>query len=176
MTLELKLLAGSERGGTDAGHDYTLRNDALCLRPIASADLDRLLAVALDARIWAYFVVRIETRSDLEQYIAEAVALHRARTRDIFVIETADGDIAGSTAFGYWSANDRRLEIGGSWLGRKYQGTGINREAKFLLLSYAFDVLGMARVEFKTDVLNMQARKALQNIGATEEGVLRATP
>ena len=83
------------------------------------------------------------------------------------MIETADGDIAGSTAFGYWSANDRRVEIGGSWLGREYQGTGINREAKFLLLSYAFDVLGMARVEFKTDVLN-------QNIGATEEGVLRS--
>jgi RimJ/RimL family protein N-acetyltransferase len=144
------------------------------LRQIASTDLDRLLPVALDARIWTYFVVRIETRRDLEQYIADAVGQHRAGARDTFIIETVAGDVAGSTAFGNWSAKDRRVEIGWTWLGRQYQGSGTNKEAKFLLLSYAFEVLGMARVEFKTDVLNVQARKGLRNIGATEEGVLRS--
>ncbi|MEO9238417.1 MAG: GNAT family protein, partial [Jatrophihabitantaceae bacterium] len=69
---------------------------------------------------------------------------------------------------------DQRLEIGWSWLGRDFQGAGINRWAKFLLLQHAFEQLAAERVEFKTDQLNLQARKALRNIGAVEEGVLRS--
>lgn len=66
------------------------------------------------------------------------------------------------------------MEIGWSWLGKKYRGTGVNQEAKRLLLEHAFEVLGCERVEFKTGVLNIQAEKGLLNIGATEEGVLRS--
>jgi RimJ/RimL family protein N-acetyltransferase len=156
------------------GNDYILQNAVVRLRPIAESDVDRLLPIATDAQLWTYFVLRIEDRDDLERYVAEAIALHRAKERDTFVIETVQGDAAGSTAYGYLSAKDRRVEIGGSWLGRAYQHTGINKNVKYLLLSYAFDGLGMMRVEFKTDTLNRQSRKALFNIGATEEGVLRS--
>jgi RimJ/RimL family protein N-acetyltransferase len=69
---------------------------------------------------------------------------------------------------------DGRLEIGWSWLGRRFQGQGINRWAKFLLLEHAFERMGAERVEFKTDKLNVQARQGLRNIGATEEGTLRS--
>jgi RimJ/RimL family protein N-acetyltransferase len=69
---------------------------------------------------------------------------------------------------------DGRLEIGWSWLGRDFQGKGVNRWAKFLMLECAFDRMGAERVEFKTDRLNVQARRGLRNIGAREEGTLRS--
>jgi RimJ/RimL family protein N-acetyltransferase len=76
--------------------------------------------------------------------------------------------------YGNLSEPDRRLEIGWSWLGSDFRGRGINRWVKFLLLEHAFEDLGAERVEFKTDVLNLQARAGLRNIGAVEEGVLRS--
>jgi RimJ/RimL family protein N-acetyltransferase len=69
---------------------------------------------------------------------------------------------------------DGRLEIGWSWLGRDFRGQGVNRWAKYLMLEHAFERLAVERVEFKTDALNVQARRGLRNIGATEEGTLRS--
>lgn len=77
-------------------------------------------------------------------------------------------------SFGNLSEADSRLEIGWSWLGVDFQGRGINRWAKYLLLEHAFETLGAERVEFKTDRLNVQARAGLRNIGALEEGVFRS--
>jgi RimJ/RimL family protein N-acetyltransferase len=77
-------------------------------------------------------------------------------------------------AYGNPAEADKRLEIGWSWLGRGFRGTHINSWAKYLLLEYAFETMGCERVEFKTDILNLQARAGLTKIGATEEGVLRS--
>jgi RimJ/RimL family protein N-acetyltransferase len=82
--------------------------------------------------------------------------------------------VVGSTAFGNFSPKDNRIEIGWSWIETLSQGTGINKNAKFHLLNFAFDYLNMERVEFKTDVLNVRARAGLIKIGAMEEGVLRS--
>jgi RimJ/RimL family protein N-acetyltransferase len=90
------------------------------------------------------------------------------------IVDKGTGQAAGSMSFGNLSPNDLRLEIGWSWLGIAFQGKGINRWAKFLMMQHAFETLAAERVEFKTDVLNVQARHALRNIGATEEGVLRS--
>jgi len=67
----------------------------------------------------------------------------------------------------------RRLEIGWSWVGRAWQGTGINAEAKLLLLAHAFERLGCQRVEFKTNALNAQSRAAMEKMGARFEGIFR---
>jgi N-acetyltransferase len=72
------------------------------------------------------------------------------------------------------SLHDLRLEIGGSWLGKKFRSTNINRHSKYALTKYTFDELNFARVEFKTDVLNTRARKGLEKIGGKEEGVFRS--
>jgi RimJ/RimL family protein N-acetyltransferase len=77
-------------------------------------------------------------------------------------------------SFGNMVEKEARLEIGWSWLGQDFRGKGINRWAKFLLMQHAFEILQAQRVEFKTDVLNQQARAGLRNIGAREEGVLRS--
>jgi RimJ/RimL family protein N-acetyltransferase len=90
------------------------------------------------------------------------------------IIQKSTSRIAGSMAYGNISSSEKKLEIGWSWLGKQFQGTGVNGWAKYLMLEFAFETLECERIEFKTDVLNIQARRGLQNIGATEEGVLRS--
>ena len=83
------------------------------------------------------------------------------------------GQAVGSTRFLEIRPAHSALEIGYTWLGRASQGTGINSMAKYLLLEHCFAELKAVRVQFKTDVRNLQSRKALEKIGAREEGFLR---
>ena len=68
---------------------------------------------------------------------------------------------------------DLKLEIGATWMGKQFQSTGINKQCKYLMLQYAFEVLNAHRVEFRTDERNAQSRRALEKIGAKQEGILR---
>ena len=104
-----------------------------------------------------------------------AFADKAANTRRAFtIIDKSTNNIAGSMSMGNISMNDLRLEIGWSWLGKSFRGTGINRHSKYCMMKYAFDELNFERVEFKTDVLNLRARKGLEKIGGKEEGILRS--
>jgi RimJ/RimL family protein N-acetyltransferase len=108
-------------------------------------------------------------------WIGEALAGRRAFNRMPFLIIDKDNNqICGSTSYGNISFYDKRIEIGWSWLGIDFMGTGVNRNAKFALLSHAFEAMQMERVEVKTDYLNERARAALLKIGMYEEGVLRS--
>ena len=82
--------------------------------------------------------------------------------------------IIGSSSFGNISYYDKRIEIGWTWLARECQGKGFNQSAKYLMLKYGFETLHMERIEFKSDVLNIAARKGLSKIGCMEEGILRS--
>lgn len=153
----------------------TLRNKIVRLRRISMDDKAGYARIALNPEIWEYFVSRIANESDLNAFLEQAINDSLVGTRIVFtIVEQGSGRIAGSTAFGNLAPRERRLEIGWSWLGLDYRGTGINRATKHLLLEYAFETLSCERVEFKTDVLNVRARRALLAVGATEEGTLRS--
>lgn len=155
--------------------EIRLENDHVLLRPIERSDREDLRSIAFDPDIWRYFVQRITSESDLDRFMDLAIADGAADRRVVLVVvDKASRRLAGSMAYGNLSEPEKRLEIGWSWLGSAYRGRGVNRWAKFLLLEHAFERLSCERVEFKTDVLNLQARKGLRNIGATEEGVLRS--
>jgi RimJ/RimL family protein N-acetyltransferase len=152
-----------------------LDSEHVTLRPLVAADRDQLCAIALDPEIWRHFVFRVDTIEDFHQMFDEALAEFAAGRRVPFhITDKRSGRTAGSMSYGNLAEADGRLEIGWSWLGRHFRGRGINRWAKFLLLSHAFETLAVERVEFKTDVLNTQARAGLRNIGAVEEAVLRS--
>ncbi|MFE7130837.1 GNAT family N-acetyltransferase [Streptomyces sp. NPDC057638] len=152
-----------------------LDDGAVRLRPLTAADRDAIRSVAMDPAIWRYFVSRVEDETSFAAFFDAMLADHAARRRVVFhITDLASGRTAGSMSYGNLSEADRRLEIGWSWLGRDFRGGGVNRHAKYLLLHHAFDRLGAERVEFKTDRRNEQARRALRNIGATEEGTLRS--
>ncbi|UED86247.1 GNAT family N-acetyltransferase [Streptomyces profundus] len=152
-----------------------LKNEHVELRPVTEADREGVRAVAMDPHIWRYFVSAVENEGDFKTFFDTCLADHAAGRRVVFAItDRASGRIAGSMSYGNLAEADARLEIGWSWLGRDFRGTGVNRWAKYLLLRQAFEQLGAERVEFKTDILNEQARRGLRNIGAVEEGTLRS--
>lgn len=152
-----------------------LESNKVVLRPFLQTDLESLRPLALDEDIWKWMIVNVSNEEELQQWAKAAIADRAAGKRYTFVIEDkATGQLAGSTAYGSISPVDKRLEIGWTWLGKNFRGSGLNRHCKFLLLSYAFEVLAYERVEFKGNAQNHRSRQALKKIGATEEGILRS--
>ena len=152
-----------------------LENAHVLLRPLEAGDREALHEIAMDPGIWRYFVSLVEDDEDFAAFFDATLADQRAGRRVVFAItDKRSGRTAGSMSYGNLAEADRRLEIGWSWLGKEFRGQGVNRWAKYLLLEHAFERLGAARVEFKTDALNEQARRGLRNIGAVQEGILRS--
>jgi len=151
--------------------DLALESNQILLRPLQAADFPALLPLTQDPSLWTYFTHDLSTLAGLETWAAGHFSEERLQ---FIVIDKASQQVLGSTGFGNYSPRDQRIEIGWTWLGKAFQGTGINAQMKFLMLHYAFEELEMLRVEFKTDVLNLPARHALLRLGATEEGVLRS--
>lgn len=89
-------------------------------------------------------------------------------------VDAATGTIAGSTRFMNIAPEERRVEIGFTFIAATYQRTHVNTAAKLLMLGHAFDSWGANRVELLTDALNERSRAAIRRIGAQEEGILRA--
>ena len=133
-----------------------------------------LSEVGLDPEIWRFTLVVVRTPEDMRSYMESALDLQRDGTTLPFVtIERSSGRIVGSTRFGNYDPANRRIEIGWTWIAPPWQRTAINTEAKYLMLSHAFEKLRCVRVELKTDVLNAPSRRAMLRIGAKEEGILR---
>lgn len=155
--------------------DLILQNDNVLLRPLAEEDFEPLAVLTTDPSMWIYFTSDLSDREVLRKWIDDAILQSGNKTRLPFaVIDKKSNKIAGSTSLGNISNHDKRVEIGWTWLGKAFQGTGINDQIKYLMINYCFEKLDFERVEFKTDVLNIPARKALSRIGMTEEGILRS--
>jgi RimJ/RimL family protein N-acetyltransferase len=152
-----------------------LENEHVLLAPVRPEDRASWHAIAMYSPIWRYFVLRIDTDADFDAYFDLGLADQAAGRRVVYSItDKGSGAAAGSMSFCNMAQPDGRLEIGWSWLGRDFQGAGLNRWAKFLMMRHAFERMAVERVEFKTDILNIQARHGLRNIGAREEGTLRS--
>lgn len=145
------------------------------LEPLRDGHAAGLFEIGRDASIWTWMLrVPFTTVDEARELIAGAEALERAGTQLPWaIIEKATGRVAGSTRYLNISHVDRGLEIGHTWLGVAFQRTAVNTECKYLLLRHAFETLGCARVQLKTDALNERSRRAIERIGATFEGVLR---
>lgn len=155
--------------------DIILEDECVLLRRYHNTDKIQLEDIVYDEDIWRLMPTKVSNPEELDTWIQTVAHGYKSGTRYTFMImDKATGKIAGSTSYGNISDTDKRLEIGWTWLSRDYRGTGLNKHCKFLLLRYAFEVLKYERVELKTDVLNLRSRRAMQKIGATEEGILRS--
>jgi RimJ/RimL family protein N-acetyltransferase len=151
-----------------------LEGSSVRLEPMTLGHLAGLTEVGLDPEIWRLTTVMIQTAEEMRGYAESALELQRAGATLPFVtIERSTGRVVGSTRFGNYDPANRRIEIGWTWIARPWQRTAINTEAKYLMLTHAFERLHCVRVELKTDVLNSPSRAAMLRIGAREEGILR---
>lgn len=156
-------------------NDIILEDSAVILRPVDPSDKDSFRAIFFDPPLWEYTVSKITTEGELDNFITESRTNITNRIRRAFaIVDKASGEIAGTSSYGNLSEYDKCVEIGWSYLGRKFWGTNINTHAKFLLLQYAFEEMNMNRVEFKTDDANPRSGRALLKVGCTKEGVLRS--
>lgn len=144
------------------------------LEPLTHGHHDGLCEAIQDGELWNLQVTLVPHPRDVSAFIDDALAAHAAGSQlGYATIDLATGRIAGSTRFMAVNLPHRRLEIGFTFLGRSWQRTAVNTEAKLLMLTHAFEALGMNRVEFLTDVRNGTSRTAITRLGATHEGILR---
>jgi RimJ/RimL family protein N-acetyltransferase len=144
------------------------------LRPLQQDHTSSLLDAAADGQLWNLNVTVVPGPDTVDRYVATALAGRQAGTVMPFVlVELSTGRVVGSTRFWKIDRANRKLEIGHTWLSGSVQRSGINTEAKYLLLGYAFDVMGCVRVQFTTDELNQRSRAAILRIGAVQEGIVR---
>ncbi|HHQ6546342.1 TPA: GNAT family N-acetyltransferase [Serratia fonticola] len=152
----------------------TLFGNQIELRPLQPEHREAMLSAAADGELWNLKVTAVPSTSTIDSYIATAVAGRDAGSMLPFVIvQQASGRIIGSTRFWKIDRTNRKMEIGHTWLSQSVQRTGVNTEAKYLLLGYAFEVLQAVRVQFTTDELNDRSRAAILRIGAKQEGIVR---
>lgn len=136
---------------------------------------DGLAAAIRDGELWTIKETFVPHPGALGGFFFDAdLALQAGRELAFATVDLESGTIAGSTRFRMFEGAHRRVEIGFTFLSATAQRTYVNTEAKLLMLSHAFDVWRMNRVELLTDVLNARSRAAIARIGATQEGILRA--
>jgi len=153
-----------------------LENDRVKLRPLIADDINNLLPIAhRNPDLLKYSPSQINTEALLASYIKIALNQKSSGLRYPFVsFDKKAQAYSGCTSYGNISNQNDRVEIGWTWIGKDFQGTGLNKAQKSLMLRYAFEELGMKRVELKTDTRNIQSRRAMEKIGATPEGTLRS--
>ena len=160
----------------DFNAGYRLENDVVLLRPLVTDDVDFLLPYALlEPELWKYSSISPAGSDGMQNYIEQAVQAKVNQREYAFIVYDKRSDTyAGSTRFYDVQNDNQTLQLGFTWYGNEYQGTGLNKNCKLLLLGLAFDVLKFERVEFRADVLNEKSIAAMKSIGCKVEGVLRS--
>jgi N-acetyltransferase len=152
-----------------------LRGSRVALEPLHEGHLPGLASAIEDGALWELPVTIVPYPRELPDFLRDAEAQHQAGRELAFAtVDLASGAVIGSTRFRCIEAAHKRVEIGFTFIARSWQRTYANTEAKYLMLSHAFEEWRVNRVELLTDALNTQSRNAIVRIGAREEGVLRA--
>ena len=151
----------------------TLAGRHVRLRPLDPADVDALVEVARAGDLWDLFYANVSMLKTPERWLT-AVVRERDYGRALpFTVETPDGQVVGATRLMRLAPAHRRLEIGGTFYAKAVQRTGVNTEAKRMLLAHAFEVMDCQCVQIRTDLLNLRSQRAIERLGARRDGVLR---
>jgi RimJ/RimL family protein N-acetyltransferase len=157
----------------------TLAGPYVRLEPLAPEHIDALVAAANEDRSSYSYTNVLQSRDEAAQYVDVMLSMWKLGEVVPFVqFEVARERVVGVTRIMTIrrlneSSSPYAVEIGGTWLAASTQRTGINTNAKLLLLEHAFTTIGVGRVDLKTDARNERSRNAIARIGATFEGVLR---
>ena len=151
----------------------SLQGARVQLEPLQVEHASGLREAASDGELWKLWYTSVPTPEGVDAYIASALAERDAGVSLPFVVRDAGGAIVGSTRYCHVDAANRRVEIGYTWYAQRVQRSGLNTEAKFLLLRHAFDTLHCIAVEFRTNWFNQRSRTAIARLGAKQDGVLR---
>ena len=151
----------------------TLTGRHVQLEPLAASHHDALVEAASDGALWKLWYTSVPAPEAMRTWLEAALAMRAQQALTFVMRDLRDGSIVGSTRYFHVDPVNRRLEIGHTWHALRAQRTGINTEAKLLLLGHAFEALQCIAVEFRTHWMNQQSRAAIARLGAKQDGVLR---
>jgi RimJ/RimL family protein N-acetyltransferase len=152
-----------------------LEDERVLLRPLEESDYENLLPFALNERgLWKYSLVRADGEDGLKNYLDIALNEKAAgREFPFIVFDKKEKAYAGSTRFYDINFPYKTIQLGYTWYGKKFQGTGLNKHCKFMLLQFAFEKLGLERFELRADARNERSIAAMKSIGCKVDGILR---
>ena len=150
-----------------------LRGTHVVLEPLTAAHADGLRDACADGRLWELWYTNVPQPQDIDAYIGAALAMQDAGKALAFAVRDAQGAVVGTTRYYDLDPLTPRLQIGYTWYASRVQRTGLNTEAKLLLLGHAFETLRCAAVGLQTSWFNHASRTAIARLGAKQEGITR---
>ncbi len=161
----------------DFTKQYILENNIVQLRPLEIEDIKNLIDFAIhEPHLWKYSLVTANSKENMINYIHSAIhARNENKEYPYIVFDKRTNEYAGCTRFYDMQLTNRSTQLGYTWYGTKFQGSGLNKHCKYLMLQFAFDQIGFDRVEFRADNMNERSIRAMKSIGCTEEGIIRSS-
>ncbi|ASU34185.1 GNAT family N-acetyltransferase [Mucilaginibacter xinganensis] len=159
----------------DQNMNYILEDERVLLRPLLESDYYNLLPFALnEPDTWKYSYLSARGADGMRRYIDDAVTNKATGKEYPFIVyDKQSQSYAGSTRFYDILPAWQTVQLGYTWYGEKFRGTGLNKHCKYLLLQFAFETLNALRVEFRADARNELSISAMKSIGCVPEGILR---
>ena len=151
----------------------TLRGPHARLEPLSPAHREGLVDAVKEGELWKLWYTSVPKPENMQKEIDRRLSLQAAGTMLPFTVFDAEGAIAGMTTYMNVDAANRRVEIGSTWYAKRVQRTPLNTQCKLLLLTHAFETLDCIAVEFRTHFFNHQSRRAIERLGAKQDGILR---
>ncbi|MEE6260200.1 GNAT family N-acetyltransferase [Plantactinospora sonchi] len=152
-----------------------MRGHGVELRPLDESHVPGLVEAARDGNLWELFFTSVPTPDTMGDTVRQFIAERSAGTMQPFAVcLSGTGRAIGVTSLCHVDAANRRAEVGYTWYAASRQGTGVNAACKLLLLTRAFDDMGYIAVEFRTHWLNHRSRRAIERLGAKQDGILRS--
>lgn len=154
--------------------DIQLENERVLLLPFHHRRHQELKEIIFDDSIWKFMGMHMKNDEDFSNYIFNtATDKQNGICYPFLVIDKETNQVAGSTRYGYINSVSEKCEIGWTWYGKKFQGTGLNNTCKYALLQFGFETVGFRRIQFSADEENIRSQKAILKLGATKEGIFR---
>ena len=151
-----------------------LSGKSVKLEPLTLDHAEGLIDAVKDGDLWQLWYTSTPKPEEVTHYIEVAIQeFEDGKSLPFAVISLQENKVIGTTRYMNVDAKHKRLEIGTTWYAKSVQRTGINTECKYLLLEYAFEQLACIAVEFRTHWHNLKSRKAIERLGAKQDGVLR---
>jgi len=153
----------------------TLQGRIVTIEPLRIDHHDGLVEAVKDGELWKLWYTKVPTpdamRADIDRRLGLQV---KGSMLPFAVVDNTTRRVVGATTYMNIDADNRRVEIGGTWYAQSVQRTGLNTECKRLLLAHAFETLDCIAVEFRTSHFNRASRRAIERLGAKLDGVLRS--
>lgn len=154
--------------------DVVLENDSVLLIPFENLRNQELKEIIFSDDIWNFMGMSMKNELDFNNYL---INISRDKEKGIcypfLIIDKETGKVAGSTRYGYLNTSSEKCEIGWTWYGMDYQGTGLNKACKYELLKFGFEKILFRRIQFSSDKENLRSQRAIEKLGAKKEGVFR---